>query len=61
MNNDIINMYIDLIIKPLERKFYQKSFKSKEEEKEANRMYLRALIAIEEELKFCTKKEVSHN
>lgn len=56
MRNDIISMYINLIIKPIERQFIKNKFKNKKEKKEFDSLYMKALLAIEDEINDCIKK-----
>lgn len=56
MKRDIISMYINLILNPIESIIRHNKFKNKDEKDKLNSLYLKILLEIEDEIKFCSKK-----
>lgn len=56
MKSDIISMYINFILNPIELIIRHNNFKNENEKKNLNSLYLRILLEIEDEIKFCSKK-----
>lgn len=59
MKDTIINMYHNFIIKRIEKLFYQDKITNTKEKKELDYLYLRILLAIEDEINYCIKKRLT--
>ena len=61
MKRDIISMYINLILNPIESIIRHNKIKNKDEKDKLNSLYLKILLEIEDEIKFCSKKEANQS